>query len=50
MGCHGNAQAGGFDFSFLIAGSGSNLLPEVAGSTGVSANARFFALPATRKH
>ena len=45
MGCHGNAQAGGNDFSFLIAGSGSNLQPELAGTTGVSANARLFASP-----
>lgn len=45
MGCHGNAQAAGGDFSFLITGSGGNNLPEVAGATGVSANARFFASP-----
>jgi hypothetical protein len=44
MGCHGNAQVtAGSDFSFLIARAGSASLPELAGATGVSANARFFA-------
>lgn len=46
MGCHGNAQVGGSDFSFLIAGAGSASQPELAGASGVSANARLLAPPA----
>lgn len=45
MGCHGNAQAGGSDFSFLIAGAGSASQPQLAGASGVSANADLFAPP-----
>jgi hypothetical protein len=42
MGCHGNAEVGGTDFSFLIGESGYNTAPEVAGSTAPSANTRLF--------
>ena len=31
MGCHGNAQVSGFDFSFILAGAGFNNQPDVGG-------------------